>query len=320
MQQPLISVIVPIYKVEDYLDKCVESILAQTYKNLEVWLVDDGTPDKCGEMCDEWAKKDSRIKVIHKPNGGVSDARNVALDAMTGEYVACIDGDDTVSQDYIDCMYNLVVKYDCEIAMCSFVFDYEGKVRKYHKEPYKEFIYDSTEATRSLFYQKNFDNYPWCKLYHRSLFDDVRYPKGIIYEDLCVTYKLFMKCKKIAYCNKQSLNYLIRNDSYEGASFNSLKMDSALKTLRNLEGDESLIDGFISNAYKCRLFCFACHLILKAPSDYHDIYILWDVIKKYRATVLKDRHSRIQAKIAAVLSFFGLTIMKIAFKLVDKRK
>lgn len=320
MQQPLISVIVPIYKVEDYLDKCVESILAQTYKNLEVWLVDDGSPDRCGQICDEWAKKDARIKVIHKPNGGVSDARNVALDAMTGEYVACVDGDDTVAPDYIETMYRLVEEYGCELAMSNFVLDYEGKERKYSKERYKEIVYSPKDAVEELFYQGNFDDYPWCKLYHRSLFDDIRFPRGIIFEDTCVAYLIMYKCTKLAYCNKQVLNYLIRKDSYEGAPFSGLKMDSALSVFQSLGKDHADLIKPVEKAYKCRMLSFACHLLLKTPRDYDKKYVFWDKIVEYRRTVLFDKKARKQARIAALISYFGPNAMQLAFKLVDKRK
>ena len=121
-ENPLISVIVPVYKVENYLDKCVESILVQTYKNLEILLVDDGSPDRCGEMCDEYAKADSRIKVVHKKNGGLSDARNVALDAMTGEYVAFVDSDDTIAKDYIEVLYGLIEKCQAQMSVVDFAF------------------------------------------------------------------------------------------------------------------------------------------------------------------------------------------------------
>jgi glycosyltransferase involved in cell wall biosynthesis len=126
MNQPLVSVIVPCYNVEQYLPKCIDSILYQTYKNLEVWLVDDGSPDKCGAICDEYAKKDARIKVIHKKNGGLADARNVALDVMTGEYVVCVDSDDYISPTHIEGLYHLIEKYSADVSVNTFCSFYEG--------------------------------------------------------------------------------------------------------------------------------------------------------------------------------------------------
>ena len=118
MEQPLISIIVPVYNAEQYLEKCVNSIINQTYTNLEIILVDDGSPDNCGAICDEYAKKDSRIKVIHKSNGGVSSARNRALECLTGEYVAFVDSDDYIHQDYINVLYN-ALSDGVDLSICA---------------------------------------------------------------------------------------------------------------------------------------------------------------------------------------------------------
>lgn len=120
MESKLISVIVPVYNVEKYLSKCIDSILAQTYKNLEIILVDDGSPDNCPKICDEYAKKDNRIKVIHKENGGLSAARNVALDIAKGEYIGFVDSDDFIAEDMYEVLYNLAEKYNAEISSVSF--------------------------------------------------------------------------------------------------------------------------------------------------------------------------------------------------------
>ena len=117
MTQPLISVIVPCYNVEEYLPRCVESVLNQTYRNLEILLVDDGSPDRCGEICDEYAAVDSRVKVIHKENGGLSDARNVALNVMKGEYVTFVDSDDYVAADYVEYLYKLMEEYGVKLSV-----------------------------------------------------------------------------------------------------------------------------------------------------------------------------------------------------------
>ena len=117
-----ISVIVPVYNVEKYLDKCVESIVNQTYKNLEIILVDDGSTDSCPEICDEWAKKDNRIKVIHKPNGGLSSARNAGMDSMTGSYIQFVDSDDYIKSNMIEVMYGNIIKGDYDVCVCNYSF------------------------------------------------------------------------------------------------------------------------------------------------------------------------------------------------------
>ena len=129
MNNPLISVIVPVYKAEAYLEKSVKSIINQTYKNLEIILVDDGSPDRCGEMCDEFAKKDSRIRVIHKANGGQSSARNAALDIMAGDYVGFVDSDDWIEPNMYEHLYNLILKNNAQISVCGLQCDYDdGKI------------------------------------------------------------------------------------------------------------------------------------------------------------------------------------------------
>ncbi len=128
MEDKLISIIIPVYNVERYLRECIDSIIAQTYKNLEIILVDDGSSDKSGEICDEYSKKDSRIKVIHKKNGGLSDARNVALDIAKGDYIGFIDSDDYIEKDMFQILYNLAEEYNAEISSISFYKMLENKV------------------------------------------------------------------------------------------------------------------------------------------------------------------------------------------------
>lgn len=127
--QPKISVIVPVYKVENFLDRCVESIVGQTYENLEIILVDDGSPDNCPAMCDKWAEKDGRIKVIHKENGGVSSARNAALDIVSGDYICFVDSDDWIDPGMYEFLYKNSQKYDADISCCGIFDDYDDGTR-----------------------------------------------------------------------------------------------------------------------------------------------------------------------------------------------
>lgn len=128
MEEKLISIIVPVYNVEKYLKECIDSVISQTYKNLEIILVDDGSTDKSGEICDEYSKKDSRIKVIHKENGGLSDARNVALDIAKGEYIGFVDSDDYVEKDMFETLYKLAEEHNTEISSISFYKTLENEI------------------------------------------------------------------------------------------------------------------------------------------------------------------------------------------------
>ena len=217
MLQPLISVIVPCYNVEEYLPKCIESILNQTYRNLEILLVDDGSPDNCGRICDEYAAKDSRIRIIHKKNGGLSDARNAALDVMTGEYVTFIDSDDYVSDEYVEYLYKIIKESGVKLSVSSYqTFVDDSSAEICTNNPLFVKIVHTNDALTGMFYQQIFDTSAWAKMYHRSLFSDgIRYPKGWLYEDLPTTYRLMMKCDYIAFGNYRSYFYRIRNTSIE---------------------------------------------------------------------------------------------------------
>lgn len=214
MDSPLISVIIPVYKVEQYIRKCVDSVIEQTYDNLEIFLVDDGSPDKCGEICDEYARKDKRIIVIHKENGGLSDARNVALDVATGDYVMFVDSDDWIKKETCDFLIRTIQKQSVDIV-CFGLAEIlpSGKIAKYIKAEHSRFLTKSEAIRLLVSYGGGVGNYAWNKIYSRHLFEDVRYPKGKIYEDNGTTYKLFHKANAIYVIDKVCYNYQLRSTS-----------------------------------------------------------------------------------------------------------
>ena len=189
MSNPLISVIVPVYNVEKYLKKCIQSIINQTYKNLEIILVDDGSSDNSGKICDEFAQKDNRIKVIHKTNGGLSDARNAGLDVMSGEWVSFVDSDDFVSPYYIENLHYLVNKYDVDMAITSFVrfFNENTKLSSNKISNQEVLIHNPDEAIKNMLYGKYYSVSACFKIYKKDLFYNNRFTKGKIYEDFELT-------------------------------------------------------------------------------------------------------------------------------------
>lgn len=290
--KPLISIIVPVYNVEMYLAKCVDSILAQTYTNLEIFLVNDGSFDCCGKLCDEYAKEDKRIKVIHKKNGGLSDARNVAIDVATGEFITFIDSDDYVTDDYIMTLYSLIEKYECKVSIALYNTFVEGSKPKVVNRVYREDCQTNIKAIEEMFYQEKYDTASWAKLYHSSLFaTGIRYPKGIVYEDLATTYLLIFQSDKVAFCNRRIYNYLLRRDSIEGSSFSSKKMDSALKVCELMESHLDIL-GKVMQAYQCRMMSFFFHLLLKMPDGYEHRNMLYKRIKAIRWSVLCNSRAR----------------------------
>jgi glycosyltransferase involved in cell wall biosynthesis len=191
--KPLVSVIVPIYKVEKYLNRCVDSIIQQSYSNLEIILVNDGSPDNCGVICDDYAMIDERIRVIHKENGGLSDARNSGIDISQGRYITFIDSDDFIQSDYVKKMIDIVINEECDIVQSEFIM---GKSDHFDDSSQTETI--EFFNNKNVFYGRKLNITAWAKLYDSNLFCDIRFPIGKIYEDEYVTYKLAYKSKKIA--------------------------------------------------------------------------------------------------------------------------
>lgn len=217
-EKPLVSVIIPIYKVEPYLCECVDSVINQTYKNLEIILVDDGSPDKCPEICDEYAQKDSRIKVIHKPNGGLSDARNAGIEVAKGEWISFVDSDDIVNNNFIEVLLNTAINNSCEIAVCGYNCFYEKKELNISNAT----TADSTHKCNLLIpiqvLKKQFKSAKyvviWNKLYKKVLFEsNIRFPKGRLHEDEFTTYKLCIHASKIADISENLYYYRQRKGS-----------------------------------------------------------------------------------------------------------
>lgn len=221
---PKVSIIVPVYKVEKYLDKCVESLINQTYKDLEIILVDDGSPDNCGELCDAWAKKDERIVVYHKDNGGLSDARNYGIDRCTGEYIAFVDSDDYVAENYIEFMYKLFDESDnCSVTACDIC-----AVRNGVEAPYSDFegsaVFSRREAFERVLYHDLIDVAAYAKLYKREVFADIRYPVGRVYEDTYIFGDVLNKTDYIVFGGEALYYYVQRDDSIVNGAFSEKRL------------------------------------------------------------------------------------------------
>lgn len=223
---PLISVIVPIYNVEKYLARCVDSIVNQTYKNLEIILVDDGSPDCCPQMCDDYAEKDSRIKAVHKKNGGLSDARNAGMAVATGEYISFIDSDDYVSDDFFECLLDVMNKENSDIAECSVVKFYEDNRFDEFSDDLSVKTYDTQDAMSALIAENPFHQHVWNKLYKTELVKDIPYAVGKLNEDEFWTYRVFGRANKVARLNKTMYYYFQRSSSIMGVGYNIRRLDA----------------------------------------------------------------------------------------------
>ncbi|WP_318505185.1 glycosyltransferase family 2 protein [Bacillus sp. T3] len=212
--KPKISIIVPVYNVEKYIHKCVDSILNQTFQDFELILVDDGSPDNCGFICDDFAQKDKRVKVVHKQNGGLSTARNAGMDIAEGEYIGFVDSDDWIEPDMYELLFNLCVENDCEIANCSSIIYFTNKTVVNGSHPL--IIQNRHEAMKAMLEGKLYDEVVWTKLIKRNLLTDIRFPEGIVYEDTAFTYKVIHKCKKVCSIGSPKYHYIKRDEGTMG--------------------------------------------------------------------------------------------------------
>ena len=233
-EEPLISVIIPIYNVEQYLRRCVDSVLSQTHTKLEIWLVDDGSTDGCGRICDAYAEKDGLIKVIHKENGGQAEARNAALDRMTGEYVTFVDSDDFIRRDMIEKLMEVLSASDADMAVCRFESGKGDSFKSKEKSDHAVNIWNDDTKYDCLFGDKyrSFIACPCGKLYKSDIFESIRYPAGRIYEDEFTIHYIIEKCKRIAFVGERLYYHFEREGSTTRSNY----------SLRSLDAVESMED------------------------------------------------------------------------------
>lgn len=219
-----ISIIVPVYKVEKYLKKCLDSILAQTFRDFELILVDDGSPDNSGRICDEYAKKDARVRVLHKDNGGLSSARNAGIEVAKGNYIGFIDSDDYIAADMYQTLYDLLNDHDADMSVVGMIDVYENR-EIIVKESKKIEVLEQKKAIQAVLDSTDVYAYAVNKLYKKSLFYDIRYPVGKIVEDAFVIMDLLLQCNKIVTTTEQKYYYYRRADSITGLAFSKKNFD-----------------------------------------------------------------------------------------------
>lgn len=282
MNKPLISVIVPVYKVEKYLDRCIQSILNQTYANLEVILVDDGSPDKSPQICDEYALKDGRLKVIHKENGGLSSARNAGLDVAKGEYIAFVDSDDWIDNQMYSKLMNVIQVQNSDIACCSFSYVYDNEDSLEYC-PYELPLHEESVITvESETYLQDFSKYAFTfliitvnKLYRRSVFETIRFAEGKRCEDEIIFHEILINSKRIS---------VIKDSLY----FYYQSQQSITRGNDNWKNWCYLIE-----ALRARAFCFYQTEYSKSAEQCLSEYYLtvireWDTLKRFSTSRARE--------------------------------
>lgn len=322
VQRPLVSVIVPIYKVEKYLRRCIDSILAQTYNNFELILVDDGSPDNCGKICDEYEAKYPQIKVIHQHNQGLSAARNNAVPKSKGDYITFIDSDDFVTTDYLKYLVLLIQKYDAQISAGSFVYQYEGRNLKQPKGETETMFFSSEDALENMNYAKGFGLTAWGKLYKRSLIEANPYPVGKLFEDIATTYKIVGESTGVAYGNRQIYYWLQRSNSIMRSSFNPRQLDGIEAAEKQLEYVQNRYPKAVPAA-KYRLTSKAVELtgtLFASGGDKKMFNKLKSSMKKYAGEVLRNPKTKRSMKIRILAMQLGYYPAKITFGIHEALK
>ncbi|MBQ8828028.1 MAG: glycosyltransferase [Clostridia bacterium] len=229
MNSPLISILVPVYNVEKYLRQCIDSIIAQIYKNIEIILVDDGSTDSSGTICDEYSKKDSRIKVIHQKNQGLAAVRNVGISAARGEYIGFVDSDDFIAPDMYSDMLDLIQKYEADLAVCSIEYTDAGGIssKAQRNFPFSDGCVDKIKYMDALCGTHCGMLAPaWNKLYKRYLFNGINYPNGKLHEDEAVIHHICHACNKIVCTQKKYYFYRQRSESIMNNPFTVKRFDN----------------------------------------------------------------------------------------------
>jgi glycosyltransferase involved in cell wall biosynthesis len=312
--KPLISVIVPIYNGISYLRECIESIQRQTYAPLEIILVDDGSTDGSGELCDKYANTDCRIQVIHQKNQGPSGARNTGIDHYTGEYIAFVDGDDKVEPDYLEFLWTQIHNTGANISCCGFYrFYHDSGISRGPRKVYSG-ILSGEEAMRIALYQrKPLDYSVWNKLFKRELFTKIRFPEGRLFEDLGTVIYLMHLSSRVAYSTIPKYYYRQHSKSILNSAFSEKKLqllDTAEEILNFIQKNHPSIENAAINT----LISASFTITLKATgfSSVYEEYRkrAWNHIKHFRWISLGDIRIRWRNRIAILLSFLGETFLK----------
>lgn len=320
----LVSIIVPVYGVEAYLAQCVDSLLAQTYPNIEIILVDDGSPDGCGAVCDAYASRDSRVVSLHKENGGLSDARNFGLQRARGGLISFVDSDDYVSPVFIEALQFAMREYGTRIAAVpgghSFrdgdnvrlVSDMRSVV------PLVQAPLDSEEVIRQMLYQTITTGAQW-RLYERSVLGEDPFPVGLYYEDLATTYKFVHRSGGVAFVDCRGLYaYRLRSNSIIRQPYRHIKAVSALKISEQMFHDICTWYPELADAAASRCFSVCRMVFAQVPTGRYategtirDRRALWSTISHFRSKILHDPYARKRERLASAISFLGISTFSL---------
>jgi len=316
-----ISIIIPVYNVSKYLKRCLDSVINQTYKNIEIIIVNDGSTDDSLKICESYQKKDKRIIIINQKNQGLSAARNKGLNIANGKYICFIDSDDYVFYDYVLYLYRLIKKDNYDFSSCNSIKIINNKQFKTNIKE-KKYILNSKTALKMLFNNNNnFSQSAWGKLYKKELFKNIKYPVGKVYEDIETTGNIILKSKKIIYSTLPKYNYCIRNDSISFKKYN-------INDLDRINNAKALIDKTIKRFPDLKKYatCFYINNLIAICNKqlFSNIYISNEIkeakkiIRKNIITILFNKTYPLVKKLQLILFLFNVKAYKKIYLIIKK--
>lgn len=320
-----LSIIVPVYNVEKYINQCIDSILNQTLNDFELILINDGSTDKSGIICDEYCKIDSRIKVIHKENGGLSSARNAGIDASRGRYIGFVDSDDWIEKDMYEVLYKNIEEYQSDISICGMNRVTNNQYIKQYDTGKLE-VLNKVEAMEKLLQGREIRDYFCDKLYRRELFDNFRFPNGKIFEDASCQYKMFNMSDRIVYNDLAKYNYRMTQNSIVRAAFTPAKLDWVEATeelLKFTERNYPKLYEFALQKYVNSNFSLMMQIINGDYKQYKKEYylLLKNLKNKYKEINCNpyiEKHIKFHIKLIKLFGFIHPYIWK--FKLYTEER
>lgn len=313
-KKAVVSIIIPIYNVEDYFEECMETVMNQSYRFLEIILIDDGSTDRSGTLCDIYSKKDSRIKVIHKKNGGLSSARNIGITNSTGEYITFIDSDDAIDFRYIEVLLNTILATKSDISICGFE-KFKNKFERNIAIDDKVYEYNSKEYFKEILeYRKS--TYAWGTLIKKELLNDITFPEGKYFEDIATMYKIYHKCKNISYNSSRLYKYRSRANStvhnYKSAKFYDYLdiCEEMCEFVTNNYGFDDLCQCFVANSYAVAVEVSFC-------KNKKDFYLYKKELKKrlkninFNVLPIKHKYKLICYRVSINIGIFATKINDI---------
>lgn len=317
--QPLVSVIVPVYKVEAFLQKCLQSIDNQSYKNLEIILVDDGSPDQCGRICDEFAARKKNVIVVHQDNQGLSASRNIGVSVSKGEYIVFVDSDDFISDNHIEYLLNLILKYNADISVGKYIPVYNPSVKPIKQtSESKEILLTREESMREACYGIKFGMSAWSKMYKRNLVEKYPYPVGKLYEELATTYKILSESERVVFGTMCIYYYVQRPDSI-------MHKEIGERELYGLVAAKDLLNFMIDN-YPSVVHAAKVRLLIKVQQYMPALFatnqnkstfsFLRNEMCPYFKEVIKDRYIGINLRVKLITIMCGFYPSLLLFNVI----